>query len=62
MTTHHPLAEGERGGPLVVVGTRDGKRWRVTLPEIEVCRRAAVGCEFTIFGSVGREVVDERPR
>jgi hypothetical protein len=49
MTTHHPLAEGERG-PLVVLGTRDGKQWRVTLPEIEVIRRTSVGCEFIIYG------------
>ncbi len=55
MTTHNPLGEGERAGPLVVTGTRDGRRWRVTLPEIEVCRRTAVGCEFTIFGRVQRE-------
>ncbi len=54
MTTHQPLHEGERG-PLVVVGTRDKKRWRVTLPEIEVSRASAVGCEFTVFGRVARE-------
>ena len=53
LTTHHPLAEGERG-PLVVVGTRDGKTWRVTLAEIEVYRSTAVGCEFTIAGGVKR--------
>lgn len=57
MTTHEPLAEGERGGPLEVVGTRDGKSWRITLPEIEVCRATAVGCEFTIFGRITRERV-----
>ena len=55
MTTHQPLADGERGGPLVVVGNRGGQRWRVTLREIVVCRRTAVGCEFTIFGRVERE-------
>lgn len=55
MTTHYPLPEDERGGPLVIVGTRAGKTWRVTLPEIEVVRRTAVGCEFNIFGGVHRE-------
>lgn len=55
MTTSRPLGEGERGGPLVVIAARDGKRWRVTLPEIEVCRRSALGFEFTIFGKVCRQ-------
>jgi hypothetical protein len=54
MTTHNPLDEDERGGPLLVIGTRDGKRWRVTLPEIEVIRRSAVGFEFLIFGPIER--------
>jgi hypothetical protein len=54
LTTHQPLEEGERGGPLVVLGTRDGKQWRVTLPEIEVIRRTAVGCEFIVFGRITR--------
>lgn len=62
MTTHEPLNEGERGGPLVVVGTRDGKRWRITLPEIEVCRRTAVGFEYLVFGRVAREVLAESAR
>ena len=57
MTTHQPLDEGARGGPLVIVGTRDGKRWRVTLPEIEVCRTTAVGCEYLIFGRLTREAL-----
>lgn len=55
VTTHQPLAEGTRGGPLVIVGARDGKRWRITLGEIEVCRTTAVGCEFTCFERVVRE-------
>jgi len=55
LTTHQPLTEGTRGGPLMVVGMRDQKRWRVTLGEIEVCRTTAVGCEFTVFGRVVRE-------
>ncbi len=58
ITTHSPLADGQRGGPLVIVGARDGRRWRVTLPEIEVCRSTAVGCEFTIFGKVERTALD----
>jgi len=54
LTTHQPLPEGARG-PLIVSGRRDGKRWRVMLPEIEVYRSSAVGCEFTIFGAVKRQ-------
>lgn len=57
LTTHHPLEEGARG-PLLITGTRDGHRWRVTLPEIEVCRRTPVGCEYTIFGTVHRERIE----
>jgi hypothetical protein len=58
MTTHNPLPAGTRGGPLVVVGTRDGRRWRITLPEIEVSRSSAVGFEYTIFGKVSRERIE----
>jgi hypothetical protein len=54
MTTHQPPAEGERCGPLVVIGTRDNKRWQITLPEIEIIRRTAVGCEFIVFGRLTR--------
>jgi hypothetical protein len=54
LTTHQSPAEGERGGPLVVVGTRDNKRWQITLPEIEIIRRTAVGCEFIVFGRLTR--------
>ncbi len=57
LTTHQPLAEGIRGGPLVIVGTRDKKTWQVTLPEIEVCRATAVGFEFVIHGGVQRAVL-----
>ena len=56
MTTHYPLAEGERG-PLVVLGMRDGKQWRVTLPEIEVIRQTAIGCEFILYGRIARGAV-----
>ena len=55
LTTHHPLATGTRGGQLVIVGTRDKKSWRVTLPEIEVYRTTAVGFEFLIVGRIARE-------
>ncbi len=57
LTTHNPLPAGQRGGPLIVEGTRGGQRWRITLPEIEVCRRTAVGFEYLVFGRVAREVV-----
>ena len=53
LTTHNPLSEGARG-PLVVIGTREGSDWRVQLPEIEVYRQTAVGCEFNIFAPVMR--------
>jgi len=55
ITTHNPLPAGERAGPLVLIGTRDGGRWRITLPEIEVCRSTAVGCEYLVFGRIQRE-------
>ncbi len=57
LTTHNPLSAGERGGPLVVEATRGGKRWRLTLPEIEGCRSSAVGFEFVLFGRLQRDEV-----
>jgi hypothetical protein len=54
LTTHQPLKEGERG-ELIIVGLHAKKRWKVTLPEVEVSRSSAVGCEFTIFGRIMRE-------
>jgi hypothetical protein len=39
---------------VMLVGTREGRAWRVEIEEIEVCRRSPVGCEFTIFGAVRR--------
>jgi hypothetical protein len=53
MTMHGPPSEGARG-VLELVGTRDGKTWRVTLSEIEISRATAVGCEFTVFGTAVR--------
>ena len=61
VTTHHPLASGARGGPLVVIGTRDGRSWQLTLSEIEVCRSTAVGFEFVVFGRVQREPLAGSP-
>lgn len=58
LTTHQPLAEGARGA-LIVIGTRDGGMWRITLDEIEVCRQTAVGCEFTIFSGTTRERIGD---
>ncbi len=59
LTSATRLAFGERGGPLIVVGRRDGKRWRVTLPEIEVYNEVPGGCEYLIFSGVQRcEVPD----
>lgn len=58
LTTHHAPAEGSRGD-LVVVGTRDGVRWRVTIDEVEVYRKTPVGCEFTILGPLARMKLGE---
>jgi hypothetical protein len=57
LTTANPLPEGQRGGPLVVAGTRDKQQWRVTLAEIEVYRKTAVGCEYLIFGALQRQAL-----
>ncbi len=56
MTTHNPLPAGQRGGPLIVEGTRGGQSWQVTLREIEVLRSTAVGFEFIVYGRVQRNV------
>jgi hypothetical protein len=56
LTTLNPPAEGTRG-PLQLRGTRDGQAWQVELPEIEISRSTAVGCEFTIFGRAQRRKV-----
>lgn len=55
MTTHAPPAENTRDGPLEVVGTREGRRWRVRIDQIEVVRSTSVGFEFNIFGKVDRQ-------
>ena len=57
LTTQKPLREGERGGPLVMSGTRYGKVWQITLPEIEVIRRTPVGCEFIVYGRLTRSAL-----
>ena len=54
LTTHNPLPAGERGGPVVIDATRNGRSWRITLPQIEVVRSTPVGFEFIIFGQVLR--------
>lgn len=58
LTTHHPPSEGTHGA-LEVVGLRDGQTWRVVADEVEVYRSTAAGCEFTIFGTVRRQRVNE---
>ncbi len=57
MTTPKPLPAGERGGPFVVLGTREKKEWRVTLAEIEVRNKTAVGFEYVVHGDIRREVL-----
>lgn len=54
MTTSAPPAEAQRG-PLAVTGMRDGKQWRLMLPEIEIYHATALGCEFTVLQPVQRE-------
>ncbi len=60
LTTHAPLPAGARGGPLIIEATRAGRRWRITLPEIEVCRSTAVGFEFLVFGGIQRTELPQR--
>lgn len=57
-TTSQPLPAGTRGGPLVVQGMRDGKRWEITLAEIEVRNKSAVGFEYAIRGPIQRSLLD----
>ncbi len=56
LTGAHPIEAG-RSGRMVFVGTRDGKEWRVTLPQIEVSNKTALGCEYSIRGPVEREML-----
>ncbi|MCK6456207.1 MAG: hypothetical protein L6Q92_06720 [Phycisphaerae bacterium] len=62
MTTPDPIDHG-RSGRLVFTGLRDGKEWRITLPEVSIRNRTALGCEYTWQGPVQREmlrVIDDR--
>ena len=59
LTTGKPLAVGARGGPLVVLGTRDKKQWQITVPEIEVRNRTAVGFEYAVHGKLERTLLSE---
>jgi hypothetical protein len=72
VTLHDPDSAGASGsltgpnsieagttGRLEIVGRRDGKEWRVTLPRISVGNRTALGCEYAIEGPVEREVLRE---
>lgn len=56
LTGSHPIDAGA-SGRLEIVGRRDGKEWRVTLPRISVASRTALGCEYAIEGPVEREVL-----
>ncbi len=46
-------------GTLVLIGTRGGKEWRVTLPIITLVNKTAVGCEFSLDAPPTREVLRE---
>lgn len=59
VTTGQPLLAGTRGGPLVILGKRDGKDWRVLLPQIEVVNKTAVGFEFRMQAPPQRELVGD---
>lgn len=59
MTTTHPLEAGTRGGPLVVIGRREGTEWELTLPEIVVRNKSAVGFEYDILGPIEARVLRE---
>lgn len=59
LTTSKPLPVGERGGPLVVLGTREKKSWQITAPEIEVRNKTALGFEYTIRGRLERTLLSE---
>lgn len=59
MTTSEPLERGARGGPLVFVGIRDGKSWEITLTEIAVNNKTAVGFEYDILGPIHEKLVEE---
>ncbi len=58
LTGPHPMEAGVEGR-LVVVGRRDGKEWRVTMPSIAVGNRTALGCEYKITGAIEREMIRE---
>jgi len=59
MTTSTPLDAGTRGGPMVIIGRRDGKEWELTLPEIVVRNKSAVGFEYDILGTIEAKVLKE---
>ncbi|MFQ5425367.1 MAG: hypothetical protein ACE5F9_15485 [Phycisphaerae bacterium] len=59
MTTPNALEADTRGGPLVFVGVRDGKTWRVTLPEIAVRNRSAMGFEYAILQPISETLLAE---
>lgn len=53
LTGPNPPPSGVRG-PLNFTGKRDGQTHEVSLPEIEVTNRSAMGCEFRIIGGIMR--------
>lgn len=59
MTTSEPLEHGVRGGPLVFLGVREGKSWEITLPEIAVNNKTAMGFEYDILAPIREKLLDE---
>lgn len=58
LTAARPLPTGARGR-LTLEGTRGGKLWSVTCPEIEVHNKSALGCEFRLLRPPERVVIRE---
>jgi hypothetical protein len=58
LTANDPIPAGQ-SGRLVSEGTRGGKLWSVTLPQVTVTHKSAVGCEFSIAGKPERVVLKE---
>lgn len=56
LTGSNPLPVNQSGGPLEVRGARDGKLWKISIAEVDVVNRSAVGCEFRIVGDLRREL------
>ena len=48
------FSAGWRGGPLLVAGRREGRLWRVQIPEVELIGQAPDRIEVLLTGSIER--------